>query len=249
MWQDSVWWPQPVVVIVPAGMHERMPLLNEITVDRSPKKVYIALVMQLLLSICFLMLMEFDDGSKQLFCQHYIILIFGFLFIFGLILDIFNCCADEIGVNIVPDNIVPTFLPIFPIITILNICLLSPCTTSMYPLKTLLLSIGITIILTILSFMKLDLRTKEESLNWSLVALILSFTIYSFTIGDLVVWYILLSLSCFLCFLFLIYCNQIILENSYTTGGGSIFAATMLYMCIINMFIFILRILGTSKVF
>lgn len=158
--------------------------------------------MQLLLSIGFLMLMEFVGGSKQFFCQHFIILIFGSFFIFGLILSILNCCGDEEG-----DHRVPTCLLIFPIITILNICLLSPCTTTMYPLKTLLLAIGITIctaiILTILSFTKLDLRTKEESLTWSLVVLILSFIIYSFTIGDLVVWYILLSLCCFLCFLYL----------------------------------------------
>lgn len=158
--------------------------------------------MQLLLSIGFLMLMEFVSGSKQFFCEHFIILIFGFLFIFGLILSILNCCGDEDG-----DHRVPTSLIFFPIITILNICLISPCTTSLYPLNTLLLAIGITIctaiILTILSFTKLDLRTKEESLNWSLIALILSFIIYSFTIRDLVVWYILLSLCCFLCFVYL----------------------------------------------
>lgn len=161
--------------------------------------------MQLLLSIGFLMLMEFDSGSKQFFCQYYIILIFGFLFIFGLIVSILNCCGDDEGEHRVPTC--PTCLLVFPIITILNICLLSPCTTSMYPLKTLLLAIGITIctaiILTILSFTKLDLRTKEESLTWSLAVLALSFIIYSFTIEDLVVWYILLSLCCFLCFLYL----------------------------------------------
>lgn len=157
--------------------------------------------MEVLLSICFLMLMEFDGGSKQFFCE-YIILILAICFVCGLILSILNCCKDD------GDNRVPTGLLVHLIITIINICVLSPCSASMYSFINVLLAIGITIciaiILTIISFTKLDLRTKEESLFLSLVVLVVSFIIYAFTSGDFVVWYILLSLSCFLCFLYLI---------------------------------------------
>lgn len=149
------------------------------------------------------MLVTFHYGSKQLICEpeHYVTIIFFVCFICVLIYALVYS-EDEIRIEFEAIGSI-IFLSIF---TIGNVWSLEPCVTTMYPLKTLILAIGLTICLTIIltevAFKfkyRWDLTVKEKVLGLSLFVLIVCFIVTSLADGDVFVCFCLQSL-CFLMF-------------------------------------------------
>lgn len=183
----------------------------------------------MLFSFGLLMLTTFHNGSRELICTHYLIIIFALVFVSVTILMLTNnvhCCrinrfvrafTREVPIRTVPIVEDPfgeeptgcyASLPFIWVLTIANTWSLRPCTTTMYSLNTSMTAIEITafiaIIMTIFAFkMDWDLTRKGLTLFGCLFVLMVSFIIFACTNRDNIVYLFLTSLCLFLLAIYL----------------------------------------------
>ncbi|CAH2039299.1 unnamed protein product, partial [Iphiclides podalirius] len=210
------------------------------------RKVYAILMCQLLITMGFIALFLFHEPTKRWVAQN------SYLFWIALVLLIvcliaMACCPDVR--RTAPTNFI--FLFIF---TLAQSFLLGVA-TSVYDVSEVMMAVGITagvsLALTLFAFQtKWDFTMMGGALVAATMVLLLFGLIAIFIPRNNIVTLVYAAFGALLFSLYLVYDTQLMMggKHKYSISPEEyIFAALNLYLDIINIFLFILTIIGASK--
>ncbi|CAG4946591.1 unnamed protein product [Parnassius apollo] len=210
------------------------------------RKVYSILMCQLLITMGFIALFLFHEPTKRWVAQNsYLFWVaFGVMFVCLIAM----ACCPEVRRK-APTNFI--FLFIFT----LAMSFLLGITTSVYDVKEVMMAVGITagvcLALTLFAFQtKWDFTMMGGALVAASMVLLLFGIITIFTPRNDIVNLVYAAAGALLFSLYLVYDTQLMMggKHKYSISPEEyIFGALNLYLDIINIFIFILSIIGGSR--
>ncbi|CAK1585918.1 unnamed protein product [Parnassius mnemosyne] len=210
------------------------------------RKVYSILMCQLLISTGFIALFLFHEPTKRWVAQNNYLFWVAFVIMFVCLIAM-SCCPDVR--RKAPTNFI--FLLIFT----LAMSFLLGISTSVYDVSEVMMAVGITagvcLALTLFAFQtKWDFTMLGGALVAASMVLLLFGIITIFIPRNNIVNLVYASAGALLFSLYLVYDTQLMMggKHKYSISPEEyIFAALNLYLDIINIFIFILSIIGSSK--
>ncbi|CAK1585919.1 unnamed protein product [Parnassius mnemosyne] len=210
------------------------------------RKVYSILMAQLVVTLGFITLLTYHQPTQLWVRRNPYLFWIAFVAVI-VCLIVMSCCGNVR--RQAPMNFV--FLGIF---TVAESFLLG-VTSSMYDSSAVMMAVGITaaICLTLTIFAtqtKYDFTAMGGALLCATVVLLLFGIIAMFIPGNKIVTLVYASLGALLFSLYLIYDTQLMLggKHKYSISPEEyVFAALNLYLDIINIFIYILTIIGASR--
>ncbi|XP_013172564.1 PREDICTED: protein lifeguard 1-like isoform X1 [Papilio xuthus] len=210
------------------------------------RKVYSILMCQLLVTLGFITLFVFHKPTQMWVQRNTFMFWIAFAVVF-ICLIVMSCCGNVR--RQAPMNFI--FLGIF---TVAESFLLG-VTSSMYDGTAVMMAVGITavICLTLTLFAmqtKYDFTAMGGILLCATVVLLLFGLIAMFLPGNRIVTLVYASLGALLFSIYLVYDTQLMMGGSHKYSISPeeyVFAALNLYLDVINIFIYILTIIGASR--
>lgn len=210
------------------------------------RKVYAILMCQLLVTMGFISLFVFHEGTKMWARRNGWLFWVAFAIVF-VCLIVMACCENVR--RQAPMNFI--FLGIF---TIAESFLLG-ITSSVYAADAVMMAVGITaavcLALTLFAFQtKWDFTVMGGALLCAVVILFIFGIVAIFLPGNRIVTLVYASLGALIFSLYLVYDTQLMMggKHKYSISPEEyIFAALNLYLDIINIFLYILTIIGVAR--
>ncbi|XP_053606662.1 protein lifeguard 1-like isoform X2 [Plodia interpunctella] len=210
------------------------------------RKVYAILMCQLLITMSFIALFLFHAPTKNWVARNPALFWVAFATVF-VVLIVMACCGDVRRKS--PMNFI--FLGIF---TVAQSFLLGVA-SSVYDVDAVMMAVGITaavcLALTLFALQtKYDFTTMGGALLCAVVILMIFGIICIFIPSNKIVTLVYASLGALIFSLYLVYDTQLMLggKHKYSISPEEyIFAALNLYLDIVNIFLYILTIIGASR--